>query len=196
VKHDGVYKSIPKSESVYDITLARAVELLAQPKSGQAGSGGRHLGAHPIDQKPVAVMDGRYGPYVKHGNVNVTIPSDMDQATLTLDDAVDLLAEKAAKELAKSGSTAAPLAAAQRPRMQQRPGAANQGRQQRQPQQLSGDRRSMPGGNRGASPGRGQHPRQPGKGQGGGRAAPGGRNRPGRPQQRPGAKSAPRRRPD
>jgi DNA topoisomerase-1 len=198
VKHDGVYKSIPKSESVYDITLARAVDLLAQPKSGQAGGGGRHLGPHPIDQKPVAVMDGRYGPYVKHGNVNVTIPSDMDQATLTLDDAVDLLAEKAAKELAKSGSTAAPLAAAQRPRMQQRPGAANQGRQQRQPQQLSGDRRSMPGGNRGAGPGRGQHPRQAGKGQGqgGGRAAPAGRNRPGRPQQRPGAKSAPRRRPD
>ncbi|HEU5284738.1 MAG TPA: type I DNA topoisomerase, partial [Burkholderiales bacterium] len=107
VKHDNVFKSIPKSESVYDITLARAVELLAQPKSGQGG--GRHLGLHPIDNKPVAVLDGRYGPYVKHGNVNVTVPSDMDPATLTLDDAVDLLAEKAAKELAKTGSTAAPL---------------------------------------------------------------------------------------
>jgi DNA topoisomerase-1 len=196
VKHDNTYKSIPKSESVYDITLARAVELLAQPKSGQGG-GGRHLGLHPIDQKPVAVLDGRYGPYVKHGNINVTVPSDMDPATLTLDDAVDLLAEKAAKELAKTGSTAAPLAAAQRPRTQ-RPGAPGQGKQQRQPQQNAGDRRSALGGGRGPGPGRGQHPRAAGKGPGpGGRAAapPAGRNRPGRPQQRPHVKSAPRRRP-
>jgi DNA topoisomerase-1 len=193
VKHDSIYKSIPKSESVYDITLARAVELLAQPKSGQGGATGRQLGPHPIDQKPVAVLEGRYGPYVKHGNVNVTVPSDLDPATLTLDDAVDLLAEKAAKELAKTGSTAAPLAAAQRPRMQ-RPGAGGQGRQQRQPQPTAGDRRSAPAGGRGPGQNRGQHPRAAGK-SAGGRPPPPGRNRPGRPQQRPGAKSAPRRRP-
>ena len=197
VKHDSIYKSIPKNESVYDITLARAVELLAQPKSGQGGGAGRHLGLHPIDQKPVAVLEGRYGPYVKHGNVNVTVPSDLDPATLTLDDAVDLLAEKAAKELAKTGSTAAPLAAAQRPRMQ-RSGAAGPGRPQRQPLPAAGERRSAPAGGRGPGPsqgqGRGQHPRPAGK-SAGGRAPPAGRNRPGRPQQRPSAKSAPRRRP-
>jgi DNA topoisomerase-1 len=141
----------------------------------------------------VAVLDGRYGPYVKHGNVNVTVPSDLDPATLTLDDAVELLAEKAAKELANTGSTAAPLAAAQRPRMQ-RPGVAGPGRQQRQTQAPGGDRRSAPGGARGPGQNRGQHPGPSGKSSGG-RAPPAGRNRPGRPQQRPGAKTAPRRRP-
>ncbi|MCW5619871.1 MAG: type I DNA topoisomerase [Burkholderiales bacterium] len=112
VKHDTTFKSIPKSESVYDINLERAVQLLSQPKT-QRGGGGRPLGEHPIDQKPVVVMEGRYGPYIKHGNVNLTIPAEFDPATLTLDDAVDLLAEKAAKELAKSGSTASPTPLAQ-----------------------------------------------------------------------------------
>jgi len=128
VKHNETFKSIPKSESVYDITLARAVELLAQPKAARGGEG-RVLGEHPIDQKPVSVLDGRYGPYVKHGNINVTVPSDMDPANLSLDDAVDLLAEKAAKELANTGSTAAPLAAAQRQRTQQRSGPMSQASQ-------------------------------------------------------------------
>jgi topoisomerase IA-like protein len=114
VKHDGAFKSIPKSDSVYDITLERALELLAAPKAAR-GPGGKHLGPHPIDNQAVSLMEGRYGPYIKHGKVNVTVPSDMDPATLTLEDAVDLLAEKAAKELAKTGSTAARPIAAQRP---------------------------------------------------------------------------------
>jgi len=114
VKHDGAFKSIPKSDSVYDITLERALELLAAPKAAR-GPGGKQLGPHPIDNQAVSLMEGRYGPYIKHGNVNVTVPSDMDPATLTLEDAVDLLAEKAAKELAKTGSTAARPIAAQRP---------------------------------------------------------------------------------
>ena len=114
MKHDGAFKSIPKSDSVYDITLERAVELLAAPKTSR-GPEGKQLGPHPIDNQPVQLMDGKYGPYIKHGKVNVTVPSDMDAATLTLDDAVDLLAEKAAKELAKTGSTAARPIAAQRP---------------------------------------------------------------------------------
>ena len=140
VKHDGQFKSIPKSDSVYDIGLERAIELLAQPKTQRGGAAaGRNLGLHPIDHQPVAVLDGRYGPYVKHGNVNVTVPPDMDAATLTLDDAVDLLAEKAAKELAKSGSTASPTPLAQRganPR-------AGQGRQGGRP--AGGGGRNGPG---------------------------------------------------
>jgi DNA topoisomerase-1 len=125
VKHDGQFKSIPKSDSVYDIGLERAIELLAQPKTQRGGPAGRSLGLHPIDHQPVMVLDGKYGPYVKHGNANITVPQDMDAATLTLDDAVDLIAEKAAKELAKSGSTASPtpLAARGQPRA-----ASGQGR--------------------------------------------------------------------
>jgi DNA topoisomerase-1 len=110
VKHDGAFKSIPKSDNVYEITLERAVELLAAPKAGRpAVAQGKELGFHPIDNKPVVLMTGKYGPYVKHGNVNATVPSDMKAEELTLDDAVDLLAERAARELAKSGSTARPV---------------------------------------------------------------------------------------
>jgi DNA topoisomerase-1 len=84
--------------------------LLAAPKAGgPTAAGGKQLGFHPIDNKPVVLMSGKYGPYVKHGNVNATVPSDMNAQELTLDDAVDLLAERAARELAKTGSTARPV---------------------------------------------------------------------------------------
>jgi DNA topoisomerase I len=90
VKHDGAYKSIPKSDSVYDIALERAVELLSAPKSAR-GPGGKNLGPHPQDQQPVALLSGRYGPYIKHGRVNATVPQDYDSATLTLEQAVTIL---------------------------------------------------------------------------------------------------------
>ena len=58
----------------------------------------RVLGSHPRDKKPVELHSGRYGPYVKHGDVNATLP-DRDQVdSLTLADALKLLDEKAAKQ--------------------------------------------------------------------------------------------------
>ena len=58
----------------------------------------RVLGPHPKDKQPVELHAGRFGPYVKHGDVNATLP-ERDQAdALTLDDAVQLLAAKAARE--------------------------------------------------------------------------------------------------
>jgi DNA topoisomerase-1 len=93
VKHDGAYKSIPKSDSVYDIALDRAVELLSTPKTAR-GPAGKHLGLHPQDQQPVALLSGRYGPYVKHGRVNATVPQEYDPAALTLEQALAILAAK------------------------------------------------------------------------------------------------------
>ena len=58
----------------------------------------RVLGAHPRDKKPVELHAGRYGPYVKHGDVNATLPDRDKVDALTLDDALALLAEKAAKQ--------------------------------------------------------------------------------------------------
>jgi DNA topoisomerase-1 len=117
VKHDGMFKSIPKADNVHEIGLERAVQLLAEKKA--AGGGGRSLGAHPEDKKTVAVYSGRYGPYVKHGKVNATIPSSMDPATLTLDEALELLATKLAKGGARPAkgrrAAAAPKAAAPAP---------------------------------------------------------------------------------
>jgi DNA topoisomerase-1 len=102
VKHDGAFKSIPKSESVFSITLSRAVELLAQQKG--KGPGGRRLGAHPGDKQAVTVHSGRYGPYVKHGKINATVPPDLDSEKLSLDEALKLLAAKAAKSGARKGA--------------------------------------------------------------------------------------------
>ncbi len=95
VKHDGMFKSIPKAESLHDITLIRAVELLAEKKA--AGGGGRSLGVHPDDKRSVAVHSGRYGPYVKYGKVNATIPASIDPEKITLDEALGLLATKSGK---------------------------------------------------------------------------------------------------
>jgi DNA topoisomerase-1 len=53
------------------------------------------LGEHPSEGGPVNVMDGRYGPYVKWGKVNATIPKEIEPAQLTIEMAVDLIAQKA-----------------------------------------------------------------------------------------------------
>ncbi len=79
-------------------------EFEAKSKTfGRAGRGTRTvaplrvLGAHPTDKKPVELHAGRYGPYVKHGGINATVPDRSHTDTLTLDEAVHLLAQKSGK---------------------------------------------------------------------------------------------------
>ncbi|MEX0844167.1 MAG: type I DNA topoisomerase, partial [Balneolaceae bacterium] len=75
VVHDGKFKSIPKSDYVLDIELDRAVELLAQKTNSKRGSNEiKDLGKHPDTDQPVKVMTGRYGPYIKHGKKNISLP--------------------------------------------------------------------------------------------------------------------------
>ncbi len=100
VKHGPKYKSIPSDESVLDIGMNRAVALLAEaknPRGRAAAKPLRTIGNHPADEAPVELYEGRYGPYVKHGSVNATIPRDIKPDELTLDQAVALIAERAAK---------------------------------------------------------------------------------------------------
>jgi DNA topoisomerase-1 len=100
VKHGAKYKSIPADESVLDIGMNRAVALLAEAKSvgrGRAAKPLRTVGNHPADEAPIELYDGRYGHYVKHGGINATVPRDLKPEELTLDQAVVLLAERAAK---------------------------------------------------------------------------------------------------
>ena len=74
----------------------------------------RVLGSHPKDKQPVELHSGRYGPYVKHGGVNATLP-DTDQVdSLTLAQALDLLAAKAKKGGGRSAK-APPKKAAAKP---------------------------------------------------------------------------------
>jgi len=97
VSHDGHFKSIPKDESVFEIGLDRAVALLKEPKSFSARGALKVLGKHPDDNQPVALYSGRYGPYVKHGKVNATLPDEKMIETITLEEALELIAAKAGK---------------------------------------------------------------------------------------------------
>ena len=104
VNHDGKFKSIPKSDSVFSIELAGAVTLLAAANTGPAPIA--DLGAHPGGEGRIEIYAGRYGPYVQHAKIRATIPKSIEPETLTMDEALGLLAEKAAKDEAtgKSGS--------------------------------------------------------------------------------------------
>lgn len=109
VNHDGKFKSIPKTDSVFDIDMARAVELLAQANSGPAPL--RDLGAHPTSEGNIEVYSGRYGPYVQHAKIRATLPKSVTPETLTLEEALELLAAKAEKEAPAKKKPAAKKAA-------------------------------------------------------------------------------------
>lgn len=102
--HDGKFKSIPKTDSVYEIDLPRALEVLAmerEPRGDSAASVLKSLGPHPDDGKDITVRSGRYGPYVKHGSTNATLPKDITPEEITLDEALSLIAARVAKGPAK-----------------------------------------------------------------------------------------------
>lgn len=104
VRHGRVYANLKDVEDVWTIGMNRAVEELAK-KAASRGTGRRaaaaplkELGEHPDQGGPVNVMDGRYGPYVKWDNINATLPKGVEPADVTLDMAVELIAQKAAKK--------------------------------------------------------------------------------------------------
>ncbi len=101
LQHDGRYARLNSTEEALTIGLNHAVSIVADAKSsGNARRGPtelRKLGEHPDDGKPISVMDGRYGPYVKHGSVNATIPKDQSPDDITIEQAVELIAARVAK---------------------------------------------------------------------------------------------------
>ena len=104
VQHGGTYANLPEADEVFDIGLNRAVSVLAEKRAGGAkgGRGGgptalKDLGAHPTSGEPVRVLSGRYGPYIASGGVNANVPRGSDPQSVTMDQAVALLAERAAK---------------------------------------------------------------------------------------------------
>ena len=95
LNHDGAFKSIPKSDSIFDVGLPRALELLAQARAKATPL--RELGEHPAAGGSIAIYDGRYGPYVQHGKINATLPKGEKVSDVTLEQALQLLEAKAAK---------------------------------------------------------------------------------------------------
>jgi DNA topoisomerase-1 len=104
VVHDGKYVNLKGDDSVLDITLERALALLAGAAERKGRGGGRAarsgsknvlkaLGEHP-DGGPVQVLDGRYGPYVNYKKINVTLPKEIKPEAVTLEQALGWIAAK------------------------------------------------------------------------------------------------------
>jgi len=102
ILHAGKYANLPDVEEVFTVGLNRAVDLLAQKAAGGARFG---RGATPIkaiktfehDDGAISVRDGRYGPYVNQGKINATLPKSVKPEDVTLEQALELIAERAAK---------------------------------------------------------------------------------------------------
>jgi DNA topoisomerase-1 len=108
VKHGSEFRSLEESDDVYTIALERARELLAQPKKSvrrlrMAPRELKALGAHPDSGAPVRVLDGRYGPYVTDGTTNASVPKGTAVESVTLTDALDLIAARAGAPRRKGG---------------------------------------------------------------------------------------------
>jgi DNA topoisomerase-1 len=105
ILHAGTYANLPDIDEMFEVGLNRAVTLLAEKRAKGGGRGGagalKELGNHPTSGKPVKVMGGRYGPYIKHEKINATLPKDIAPETVTMEQAVELIAAKEAKGPAK-----------------------------------------------------------------------------------------------
>lgn len=104
VLHDGTYANLDSIEDVFSIGLNRAVSVIAEKQlKGKGGRNGgtaaalKELGDHPDGGGKIVVRDGKYGPYVNFGKVNATLPKGKDPQSVTVEDALALIAEKEAK---------------------------------------------------------------------------------------------------
>ncbi|MBN9275406.1 MAG: topoisomerase DNA-binding C4 zinc finger domain-containing protein, partial [Mesorhizobium sp.] len=126
VLHDGTYANLESIEDVFSIGLNRAVSVIAEKQAkGKGGRNGgtpaalKELGEHP-DGGKITVRDGKYGPYVNWEKVNATLPKGKDPQSVTVEEALALIAERAAK----SGSAKKPArkAAAKKPAAKKKKG--------------------------------------------------------------------------
>ncbi|MGN6154402.1 MAG: type I DNA topoisomerase [Sphingomicrobium sp.] len=105
--HDGKYAKLGSTAEVFETGMNAAVSKLADAASGgeRQRAASREpialLGKHPTSGGDIKVMAGRYGPYVTDGTTNATLPKTMEPTAVTLDDAVRLIDERAAKGPAK-----------------------------------------------------------------------------------------------
>jgi DNA topoisomerase-1 len=109
------YRSLKGDDDVLAVGLSRALELLAMPKRGRGGRTAlKDLGKPEGSDETIQVYDGPYGLYVKQGKVNASLPEGKGADDVTLEEAVELLAAKAASK--KGGrKTAAKKPAAKKP---------------------------------------------------------------------------------
>lgn len=112
--HDGKYARLSSTMEVFETGMNAAVVKLAEAANGggRAARGSREplkvMGAHPESGAEIKLMEGRFGPYLTDGTTNATLPKSVDQAALTLEEAVQLIDAKAAAGPAKKKGRKAP----------------------------------------------------------------------------------------
>ena len=101
LKCDNKSARIENIDEIFSIGLNRAITLIAEAKPGRMSSSIiKDLGEHPVDKKPVRVMKGQYGPYIKYKSLNATIPEEKDPLELNMEEALILIEKR--KEYDKS----------------------------------------------------------------------------------------------
>ena len=86
---------IENVEEIFSIGLNSAITLIADAKPGRISSSIiKELGEHPEDKKPVRIMKGQYGPYVKYKSLNATIPEEKDPIEINMEEALTLIEKR------------------------------------------------------------------------------------------------------
>jgi DNA topoisomerase-1 len=125
------YTNLQPGDDVLTVGMNRAVTLIAEAaekkKNGKGGAPAplKELGNHPDSGEKIVILKGRYGPYIKFGKKNVTLPKGSDPESFTLEEALPLLgavggkkstAKKAAPKKAAAKKPAAQKPAAKKPK--------------------------------------------------------------------------------
>ncbi len=106
VKHGKTYANMPDWREVFEVGINRAVDLIAEKKANPGKGRGRaaakpplkDLGEHPKEGGEMKVLEGRFGPYVKWGKVNATIPKDTKPEDVTVEMALEMIQKKLDKK--------------------------------------------------------------------------------------------------
>ena len=95
VVHEGIFASLTNVEELFSIGLNRAIDLIEEkklnPGRGRVSKTLKEIGKHPEDKKDIILMEGRYGPYVKHGKINASLPKDINLDDVNIEMAVELI---------------------------------------------------------------------------------------------------------
>ena len=95
LKCDNKSARLENVDELFTIGLNRAITLIAEAKPGRISSSLiKDLGEHPDDKKPVRIMKGQYGPYIKYKSLNATIPEEKDPTELTMEEALILIEKR------------------------------------------------------------------------------------------------------
>ena len=123
VKWGDEFRSLEAEDDVYTITFQRALDLLAQPKKSRRTTKKviATLGDDEETKKPIELCEGRYGPFVTNGSVNASIPKDADPASVTLEQARELLANAAKNPSKRRAKPKAKAKAKAKPKTKRKP---------------------------------------------------------------------------